>query len=162
MVAVDPMTKWVELGALKDKASATVATWFHENITCRYGPPARVHPDRGLEFKGAFSTYLESIGCKQVLIFSAHPCANVLVERYDKYIKEGLRKFVVVAGAKFSWCDFLGDIAAGLRMLPTRAGYSPFLLVFKQSPHWGAWGEHAGIGTPEVEAVAPDEALLAS
>lgn len=64
MVAVDPMTKWVEIGALRDKASATVATWFHENITCRYGPPARVRSDQGTEFKGAFSTYLDSIGCK--------------------------------------------------------------------------------------------------
>jgi hypothetical protein len=97
-----------------------------------------------------FRTYLESIGCSQVLIYSAHPRANGLVERYNKCIKEGLRKFVVAAGAKFSWVDFLGDIPAGLRMLPTRNGYSPFLLVFKQSPHWGAWGDHLAIGVPDV------------
>ena len=131
IVAVDPMTKWVEIGALKDKASSTIATWFHENITCRYGPPARVRSDQGTEFKGSFKTYLESIGCKQVLIYSAHPRANGLVERYNKVIKEGLRKFIVAAGAQFAWTDFVGDIAAGLRMLPTRLGYSPFLLVFK-------------------------------
>lgn len=150
MVAVDPLTKWVEVGALTDKASATVMNWFHENVTCRYGPPARVRSDRGLEFQGTFKTYLESIGCSQVLIYSAHPRANGLVERYNKCIKEGLRKFVVAAGAKFAWVDFIGDIAAGLRMLPTRAGYAPFLLVFKQSPHWGAWGEHLGIGLPDI------------
>lgn len=45
IVAVDPMTKWVEIGAIKDKSSATVATWFHETITCRYGPPAKVRSD---------------------------------------------------------------------------------------------------------------------
>jgi hypothetical protein len=45
-------------------------------------------------------------------------------------------------------------------MLPTRNGYTPFLLVFKTSPHWGAWGEHAGIGVPDVMDVAPDETLL--
>ncbi len=131
VVAVDPMTKWVEIGALRDKASATVAAWFHTTITCRYGPPARVRCDQGTEFKGAFAAYLEGIGCQRVLIFSAHPRANGLVERYNKCVKEGLRKFVVAAGAKFSWVDFVGDIAAGLRMLPTRNGYSPFLLVFK-------------------------------
>lgn len=54
-----------------------------------------------------------------------------MVERYNKTIKEGLRKFVVAAGAGFEWTEFLGDIAAGLRMLPTRNGYAPFLLVFK-------------------------------
>lgn len=45
IVAVDPMTKWVEIGALTDRASATITAWFHENITCRYGPPARVRTD---------------------------------------------------------------------------------------------------------------------
>ena len=53
------------------------------------------------------------------------------MERYNRVVKEGLRKFVVAAGAKCSWVEFLGDIAAGLRLLPTRCGFSPFLLVFK-------------------------------
>lgn len=67
----------------------------------------------------------------------------------------------MAAGARFAWVDFLGDIAAGLRMLPTRGGYSPFLLVFKQSPHWGGWGDHAGIGVPDLEEVDLDEGLVA-
>ena len=95
-----------------------------------------------------------------MLIYSAHPRANGLVERYNKVIKEGLRKFVVAAGARFSWVEFLGDIAAGLRMLPTRNGYSPFLLVFKQSPQWGGWGDHAGIGVPDLGNEEVAEALL--
>lgn len=72
------------------------------------------------------------------------------MERYNRCVKEGLRKFVVAAGAKFSWTDFVGDIAAGLRMLPTRVGYSPFLLVFKQAPTWGGWGEHSAVGVPDL------------
>ena len=75
-------------------------------------------------------------------------------------IKEGLCKFIVAAGAEFACTDFVGDIAAGLRMLPTRLGYSLFLLVFKQSPHWGAWGEHAGIGLADLEKLDVDEVLL--
>ena len=160
VVAFDPMTKWVEIGAIKNKASSTVANWFHETITCRYGPPARVRCDQGTEFKGAFKVYLESIGCKQVLIYSAHPRANGLVERYNKVIKEGLRKFIVAAGAEFAWTEFVGDIAAGLRMLPTRLGCSPYLLVFKQSPHWGAWGEQLSVVTSDLEDLDVDEKLL--
>ena len=161
IVAVDPMTKWVEIGALCDKASTTVTEWFHDTISCHFGPPARVCTDQGTEFKGMFSAYLNSMGCKQVLIYSAHPRANGLVERYNKTIKEGLRKFVVAAGAKFSWKDFLGDIAAGLRMLPTRNGYSPYLLVFKQAPHWGGWGDQVGLGMGDLGDLEVDEALLA-
>ena len=66
-----------------------------------------------------------------MLVYSTHPRANSLVECYNCVVKEGLRKFVVAAGAKCSWVEFLGDIAAGLRLLPTRCGFSPFLLVFK-------------------------------
>ena len=64
VVAVDAMTKWPEIGALRDKSAATVAGWFHQNITCRYGPPAQVRCDQGTEFRGAFATYLRGIGCK--------------------------------------------------------------------------------------------------
>jgi hypothetical protein len=125
------MMKWVEIGPLQNKTSSTVAHWFHQNITCRFGTPGLVRADQGTEFKGQFKEYLEGIGCQLRLIYSAHPRANGLVERYNKCVKEGLRKFVVAAGAKFAWTEFLGDIAAGLRMLPTRLGFSPFLLVYK-------------------------------
>ncbi len=56
--------------------------------------------------------------------------------------------------------EFLGDIAAGLRLLPTRCGFSPFLLVFKQAPHWGAWGDHVGVGTPDPQEEEEEERLL--
>jgi hypothetical protein len=125
------MTKWVEIGPISNKASATVANWFHQNITCRFGPPGMVRADQGKEFQGQFKEYLESIGCTLRLIYSAHPRANGLVERYNKCVKEGLRKFTVAAGATFAWTEFVGDIAAGLRMLPTRLGFAPYLLVYK-------------------------------
>ena len=64
VVAVDALTKWVEVGALKDKASQTTAKWFHEQVTCRYGTPDLVRSDRGLEFHGAFAAYLTSVGCR--------------------------------------------------------------------------------------------------
>jgi hypothetical protein len=59
-----------------------------------------------------------------------------------------------------TWTEFVGDIAAGLRMLPTRLGCSPYLLVFKQSPHWGAWGEQLSVVTSDLEDLDVDEKLL--
>jgi hypothetical protein len=64
IVAVDPFTKWVELGAISDKSSATVTSWFHREITCRFGTPAIVRVDQGTEFMGAFKDYLDGLGIK--------------------------------------------------------------------------------------------------
>ena len=76
-------------------------------------------------------------------------------------MKEGLRKFTIAAGPHFKWTEFLGDVAAGLRMLPTRLGYAPFLLVFKQSPHWGAWGDQGSVGVGDLADQEVEDELLA-
>jgi hypothetical protein len=64
VVAVDPFTKWVELGAISDKSSTTITTWFHREITCRFGSPTMVRVDQGREFMGAFKDYLQGLGVK--------------------------------------------------------------------------------------------------
>lgn len=46
-------------------------------------------------------------------------------------------------------------------MLPTRSGFSPFLLVYKQEPRWGGWGESAGVGVPDLADEEVAEHLLA-
>ena len=45
IVAVDCYSRWVELAALKDKASDTTARWFMESILARYGKCAYVRTD---------------------------------------------------------------------------------------------------------------------
>jgi hypothetical protein len=47
---VDYFTKWVELRTLTDRTSATLATFFHEDIMCRYGQPELIRSDNGKEF----------------------------------------------------------------------------------------------------------------
>ena len=64
------------------------------------------------------------------LISVSHPRANGLVERYNGAIKAGLRRLKSVF-PNVDWEDFIGDVLAGLRMLPGRLGLSPFLAVYK-------------------------------
>lgn len=53
------------------------------------------------------------------------------MERYNRVVKEGLRKFTA-ACPEGRWWEFLGDIARGLQIIPVRAtGYAPYVLVFK-------------------------------
>ena len=62
IVAVDPFTKHVEASPVENLKAATIATWFHENIVCRYGVPRWIRCDKGNEFRGEFAAYCTSSG----------------------------------------------------------------------------------------------------
>ena len=131
IIAVDPFTKWIELGSLNNLNSHETSQWFHKNITCRYGVPYLVRSDRGSEYRGRFHRYLELTGVAHRYISTMNPRANGQAERMVRSVKEGLvRCLEGCPDAK--WWEVLGDVARGLRMTPSRAtGHSPYSLVFK-------------------------------
>lgn len=49
-------------------------------------------------------------------------------------MKSGIRKFAA-ACPNLPWWEFLPDIVRAMRTIPARAtGFSPYILVYKQSP----------------------------
>ena len=50
LVAIDPFTRWMEIGRIPHLNSHEAIVWFYENITCRYWLPYMVRSDRGTEF----------------------------------------------------------------------------------------------------------------
>lgn len=76
IVAVDPFSKWVEAGPLRDLRAGTVTEWVHEQIVCRYGTPAWVRCDQGTEFAGDFAHYCATVGIWVRRIASHNPRAN--------------------------------------------------------------------------------------
>jgi transposase InsO family protein len=123
-------SKWVEAWPTHNIKSSTIRALFHSNITTRYGVPLVVRSDKGKEFMGHFDKYLRELGVDHRVISTAHPRANGLIERYNRSIKEGLRKMSTLVGT-IAWDEVLPEVLAGLRMLPTRLGVSPHLIVFK-------------------------------
>lgn len=123
-------SKWVEAWPAIDLKSTTIRSLFHANITTRYGVPLVVKTDKGREFLGSFDKYLQCLGLDYRVISTANPRANGLVERYNRTIKEGIRKMITLVG-EIAWDEVLPEVLAGLRMLPTRLGVSPHLIVFK-------------------------------
>ena len=57
------------------------------------------------------------------------------VERYNGIIRRVLQKQVAAIPGIHSK-ETLPEVLAGLHMLPTRVGLSPFLLLYKQEPLW--------------------------
>ena len=50
VICVDYMTKWAEAKPLPDKSAVQVIWFIYEEIICRYGYPAVIQSDNGLEF----------------------------------------------------------------------------------------------------------------
>ena len=130
MVCVCAFSKWVEAWPARDLRSYTITRLFHFNITTRFGVCRVVRSDKGREFLGDFDVYLRGLGIDHRVISTAHPRANGLVERYNKCLKEGLRKMLIMA-PQASWLEVLPEVLMGLRALPSRVGLSPYLICFK-------------------------------
>jgi hypothetical protein len=92
MVAIDPFTKWVELGIMENLDSHCTTKFFHEDIVCRYGTPFAVRSDRGSEYKGRFHRYLCRAGIQHRLISAMHPRANGQAEKTVMQVKKGILK----------------------------------------------------------------------
>jgi hypothetical protein len=105
--------------------------WFHNRVVCFFGVPLAVRVDQGTEFKGRFQLYFQDLGIKVMSVYTAHPQANGLVERYNGVVKQGLRKMAAIHPT-VPWTDLLPTVLAGLRFLPTRLGIPPAWVVFKQ------------------------------
>ncbi len=130
MTCVCVSSKWVEAWPTSDIKSSTIRKLFHTNITTRYGVPLVVRSDKGREFLGTFDKYLRELGVDHRIISTAHPRANGLIERYNRSLKEGIRKMTTLVG-EIAWDEVLPEVLAGLRMLPTKLGVSPHLMIFK-------------------------------
>ena len=92
-----------------------------------------VRSDNGKEFQGEFKLYLERLGVRHSTVLAYNPRANGLAEKYVGVIKAGFRKLKTVC-PEGEWYQFLPDILAGLRFLPSKVGLSPYLMVHKQEP----------------------------
>ena len=108
----------------------------------------------GEAFRGAFARYLERLGTRLLLTLPNNPRANGLVEHINGLIANGLHKMLLaLPGVALE--DALVDVLAGLHQLPTRLGWQPFLLVFKQYPRCLTDG--LGVPPPPLAAALDEE-----
>ena len=134
IVCVDVCSKLVALGALHDKASATIAAWFFEHIICEYGKPRYVRSDRGGEFCGAFDSLLQSLVITHVTTVPYYPQSNGQVEVMNRVAKSALRRLMSEHPSAF-WDELLPEVKLGMRCVVSSVhGFTPFEVVFKQEP----------------------------
>ena len=113
LTMVDRTTRWLEAVPLASIDADTVTSTFLNHWVSRFGIPADVVSDRGLQFTSrTFSSSLQAMGSRVHTTTSYHPQSNGLVERAHRRLKEAL------SARGGQWTQNLPWVLMGLRNTP--------------------------------------------
>ena len=93
LVAIDYITKWVEVETLANIRDVDVKKFVWKNIITRFGVPDSLILDNGLQFDSkAFPTFCSDVGIKNRYSTLAYPQSNGQAEAVNKTILNGLKR----------------------------------------------------------------------
>ena len=128
LTILDHFSGWVECYAIPDKRSSTVAKCFTDDYFPRAGFAEKMVSDNGGEFnERELRAYFSFVGVEQVNTTPVHPQSNGKIERFNRTLKDMLRK--LCNGARAQWQTQLPDaIMAYRNAVSSVTGYTPFFL----------------------------------
>ncbi|GJS29596.1 reverse transcriptase domain-containing protein [Tanacetum coccineum] len=92
IVAIDYLTKWIEVKAVATITGNQVNKFAWDNIICRFGLPGEIISDNGKQFRdNPFKDWYEKLRIRQCFASVKHPQANGLVERANRSLGEGIK-----------------------------------------------------------------------
>ena len=130
LVCVDLYTSWVEAGPLKTITAAEVCQMFFNLVISRHGCPNSVITDQGKQFVSKMWHQLfTSLGIAQRMASAYHHETNGKVERFNKFIENGLA--LLVKKDQTDWCKLLDNCLLVYRMSLNRIlDETPFFLIY--------------------------------
>jgi hypothetical protein len=105
MVMIEHFSKWIELVPLPAREHEYTAAALLDVLT-RFGAPAEVVTDQGVEFQGAFADLLEQLMIDHRKTLRDHPQGDGASEPVVGIVKTGLRTYSVTYD-KRHWDEFL-------------------------------------------------------
>ena len=133
IIAIDYFTKYVEIGALKDKSALSFAMWIFNNIFCHYGVTDIHITNNGMEFVYQISKELYS-RCNMAHrnTLPCHPAANGLVARLNRTTTEMMIKGL---DQQEDWPDFVQTCAWNIQSnVHKSTNYQPIHLLIGRRP----------------------------
>lgn len=132
IVAVDYLTKWVEIACLRDATAVSTARFLVDNIILRHGVPEgmSILSDQGSNFESKLIKELcELYNIKKFRSSPYHPAGNGAVERENRSIKEALRSYTLTSQS--DWDEYIPQIAHTRNTTVHRStGFSPYEMVY--------------------------------
>ncbi len=115
LTMIDRSTRYLEAVALKSTSTETCMEAFTANWLARFGVPAKLTTDRGVQFAShAWEVFCKTLGIEHIQTTAYHPQANGMVERSHRQLKDSLRARL----AGVTWPEHLPWVLLGLRAAP--------------------------------------------
>ena len=115
MTIIDQSTRRVEVLPLSSTTATACADAFVAGWIARFGVPASITIDRGVQFTSAFWAVLcQRLGVQHVTTSAYHPQSNSIVERFHRQLKDSLRARL----ASVDWPSHLPWVLLGLPSAP--------------------------------------------
>jgi Integrase zinc binding domain/Integrase core domain len=129
LVAIDHLTKWVEIEAVSDTTANRTVEFLLNRICLRHGFPRVVLSDRGTAFTArVFEEFCEEWGIQHRMSAPEHPQTNGLVERMNKTIGPILASYVNKSHT--NWDELVPFAAFAINTaVQETTGFAPFELV---------------------------------
>jgi transposase InsO family protein len=131
LTMVDRSTRWAEAVPLVNTSTSSCAAAFFNSWVSRFGVPATLTSDRGVQFTSAvWAELCSTLGISHRLTTAYHPQANGLVERFHRQLKEALRARL----DSQDWPSHLPWVMLGLRSAPKEdCGLSSAEMVYGEA-----------------------------
>jgi len=134
LAIIDGFSKWTSLIPLKSLSASEVKSAFLYHWISLYGPPEKLHTDRGTHFVNSLMRDMcQEQNIKQSFSSPYYPMGNSVVERLFKTVKDLL--FCTTAENKLDWQECLWLVQRTLRFSYNESnGMSPFESIFHRRP----------------------------
>ena len=165
LVLVDYATRYPEAVPLRNISAKSVAQALFQVIS-RVGIPKEILTDQGTSFMSRTLRELyELLGVRSIRTSVYHPQTDGLVERFNKTLKNMIRKFV--HDDSRNWDKWLDPLLFAVREVPQAStGFSPFELLFGRRPQGvldlvkESWEEGTSTSKNEIQYVMDLRAKL--
>lgn len=129
LVVQDYFSKYVNLYAIPDQRSITVAKCLFENFICEHGIPEMLHTDQGRQFESDLVKHLcQLLGIHKTRTSPYHPQCDGMIERFNRTLIDQLAKSLLQQAGE--WDDCLNQVAMAYNTSPhSTTGFTPFFLT---------------------------------
>uniref|UniRef100_A0A9J7XPR1 Gypsy retrotransposon integrase-like protein 1 n=1 Tax=Cyprinus carpio carpio TaxID=630221 RepID=A0A9J7XPR1_CYPCA len=133
LVIMDYATRYPEAIPLRKATAKNIAQELFL-LSSRVGLPAEILTDQGTPFMSRIMADLcKLLKVRQIRTSVYHPQTDGLVERFNKTLKQMLRR--VVAEDQRDWDQMIPYVLFGIREVPQAStGFTPFELLFGRQP----------------------------